>query len=91
MRRLITPCIRIYDMAKTIRVSDELHALIKARNREGETMDETLKRLVGGPHPEEVAGFLSGETAEAIRAHIEAKRERDAESRRRIVERIEDS
>lgn len=90
MRRLITPCIRIYDMSKTIRVSDELHALIKARNREGETMDETLKRLVGGPHPEEVAGFLSGETAEAIRAHTEAKRERDAESRRRIVERIED-
>lgn len=78
-------------MGKTIRVSDELHALIKAHNRNGETMDETLKRLVGGPHPEEVAGFLTTETADAIRAHIEAKREHDVESRRRFVERLNDS
>lgn len=78
-------------MGKTIRVSDELHALIKAHNRDGETMDETLTRLVGGPHPEAVAGFLTSETADVIRSHVEAKRERDVEDRQRLVERLNDS
>lgn len=33
---------------KQMRVSDDLYARVKAANREGETLAETLDRLVGG-------------------------------------------
>lgn len=71
-------------MGKTIRVSEEVHALVASHQRESETMEETLKRLVGGPHPEEVAGLLSDETALAMHESIgerggETDRERVAE------------
>jgi NAD(P)H-hydrate repair Nnr-like enzyme with NAD(P)H-hydrate dehydratase domain len=67
-------------VSKTIRVSEEVHALVASHQREGETMEETLKRLVGGPHPEEVAGLLSDETAEAMHESIDERgRETDRE------------
>jgi hypothetical protein len=37
-------------------------------------MEETLRRLIGGPDPEEVAGILSSETAEEMRERIEKRR-----------------
>ncbi len=83
--------IRIYDMASTIRVSEEFREFVKAHKRDDETMEDTLRRLIGGPHPESVAGFLSEGTAETIHEHVETKAERDVESRRRIVERMDDS
>jgi predicted CopG family antitoxin len=71
----------VYDMAetKTIRVSEDLHSRIKAHNREGETLSETLERLVGTPPLREMAGVLSDEEvtefreaiAESHRAHGE--------------------
>lgn len=33
---------------KQIRVSEDLYARVKSENREGETLAETLDRLVGG-------------------------------------------
>jgi hypothetical protein len=33
---------------RQMRVSDDLYARVKAANREGETLAETLDRLVGG-------------------------------------------
>lgn len=33
---------------KQMRVSDDLYARVKSENREGETLAETLDRLVGG-------------------------------------------
>lgn len=77
-------------MASTIRVSDEFREFVKAHNREDETMEETLRRLIGGPDPEDVVGFLSAETAAVIEEHAEATREADVESRRRVVERMDD-
>ena len=59
-------------MSKSVRLSEGFHAFIEAHNREGETMEETLRRLVGGPQPEDVAGILSEETAEEMRARLEA-------------------
>ena len=68
------------DASKTIRVSDTLHARIKAQNREGETLNETLERLLGGPSLRELAGTLSDEEAEAFREAIAASHEQhDAE------------
>jgi len=77
-------------MASTIRVSDEFREFVKAHNRGDETMEETLRRLIGGPDPADVVGFLSAETAAVIEERVEATGEADVESRRRIVERTDD-
>lgn len=76
-------------MSKSVRVSEELHEFIKSHNREGETMEETLRRLIGGPHPGDVAGILSTETADAIRTRLESKGERTVEGKRELRKRFE--
>lgn len=63
-------------MAKTIRVSEDFHALLKAHAREGETMEDALRRLVGGPSPEVLAEVVGtdSETATAVREAIRTRR-----------------
>jgi hypothetical protein len=55
---------------KSVRVSEEFHEYVKAHKRDDETMEETLRRLIGGPEPEEVAGMLSSETVERMRGRL---------------------
>lgn len=76
-------------MSKSVRVSDEFHEFVKTHNQDDETMEETLRRLVGGPDPEEVAGILSSETATEMRDRLEAKRETETEGKRELRERFE--
>lgn len=76
-------------MSKSVRVSEEFHEFVKAHKREDETMEETLRRLIGGPHPDDVAGILSSETAEAMRERLDAKGETDADGKRQLRERFE--
>ena len=76
-------------MSKSLRLSEEFHAYIKAHKRADETMEDTLRRLIGGPHPEEVAGILSPETADAIEAGLSSKREADVESKEELRELFE--
>lgn len=76
-------------MSKTVRVSEEFHEFITAHKREDETMEETLRRLVGGPHPEHVAGILSEETAEEMRERIEHKRAADRADKQDLREQFE--
>jgi hypothetical protein len=76
-------------MSKSVRISEEFHEFIKAHKSEDETMEETLRRLIGGPHPEDVAGILSSETAETMRTHLEEKGEPDVEGKRALRERFE--
>ncbi|MDX1747104.1 MAG: hypothetical protein R3324_14295 [Halobacteriales archaeon] len=71
-------------MTKTIRVSDEYHELLKAHNRDGETMEETLRRVAGGPDPRVVAGILDLDDAERLEAAVERLADREAGSRRRL-------
>lgn len=78
-------------MASTIRVSEQFRKYVKAHKRDDETMEETLRRLIGGPRPEVVAGFLSEGAADIVREHVDSKRERDIKSRRRLVEELDDS
>lgn len=66
-------------MSKTIRVSDEFHQYVKAHNRDGETMEATLRRLSRGPDPAFVAGFLTDDEAETAKAAVEELRDRDGE------------
>ena len=72
------PYTLVYDMAeatKTIRVSEDLLTRIKAHSREGETLNETLNRLIGGPSLRELAGILSDEDASTFREAIEDSHE----------------
>ncbi|MRW97308.1 MULTISPECIES: hypothetical protein [Haloferax] len=38
-------------MSKSIRVSEAFHGYIKSQNRDSETMEDTLRRLVDAPSP----------------------------------------
>ena len=78
-------------MVKTIRVSDEFHEVLKAHSREGETMEETLRRVMGGPDPTVLAEVIGtdDETAEMVREAIETRRTRGRERRRELRERVE--
>ena len=76
-------------MSKSVRISEEFHEFVRAHNREGETMEETLRRLIGGPYPEDVAGILSTETAERMRERLREKREADLGGKRELRDRFE--
>jgi hypothetical protein len=76
-------------MSKSVRISEEFHEFVKAHKRDDETMEETLRRLIGGPHPENVAGILSSETAEDMRDRLETKRETDVEGKHELRDRFE--
>lgn len=79
-------------MSKTIRVSEEFHELVAAHNRDGETMEETLRRLTRGPHPDILAEVISGGNAEAaaeMRDAIDRRRESGSARRKGIRERFE--
>lgn len=70
-------------MAKTIRVSTEYHEWVKSHNRDGETMEETLRRLTRGPHPSEVAGLLTSDEAAELKHAVKELREGDEARKRR--------
>ncbi|WP_254863490.1 antitoxin VapB family protein [Halovivax gelatinilyticus] len=76
-------------MSKSVRISEELHEYIKGHKSENETMEETIRRLIGGPHPEEVAGILSSETADTIRDRLDTKNALDADAKRTLRDRFE--
>ncbi|MFC6724479.1 hypothetical protein ACFQE1_08845 [Halobium palmae] len=76
-------------MSKSFRVSPEFHEFVTAHKRDDETMEETLRRLIGGPDPDEVAGILSDETADAVEERLNEKRERSVEGKDDVRERFE--
>lgn len=82
----------VYDMAeatKTIRVSEDLHARIKAHSREGETLNETLDRLLRGPSLRELAGILSDEEADRFEEAIEESHRSHDEEIERMLDEME--
>lgn len=91
-------------MSESVQVSEQFHAFLESRRREGETMEETLRRLVEprqasdgeterddltGSHPSEVAGIISSETAEKMRERIDRLDEADVADKRELRERFE--
>ena len=48
-----------YTMSKSIRVSEAFHAYLKSQNRDGETMEETLRRLTDAPTRDSLASRIS--------------------------------
>jgi predicted CopG family antitoxin len=77
------------EATKTIRVSESLHARIKAHNREGETLSETLERLVGTPSLRELAGILSDDDADTFREAIDESHRDHDEEIDRMLDRME--
>ena len=75
-------------MSKSVRISEEFHEFVKAHKQDDETMEETLRRLIGGPDPEEVAGILSSETAAHMRDRLVNKREMDVKEKNELRERF---
>jgi len=74
-------------MSKTIRVDEWFHSWVKTEKEPGETMSEALIRLTGapGPAPDDVAGIISPEAGERMKARIE---ELDRSSREDVRERV---
>ena len=66
-------------MVKTIRVSESYHEWLSGHKRDGETMEETLRRLTRGPNPTDVAGLLSEAEAEDAKAAVARLRGRDGD------------
>lgn len=65
-------------MVKTIRVSEEYHEWLTAHKEDGETMEETLRRMTRGPQPSDVAGLLTEEEeAEGAKEAVRRLRGRD--------------
>jgi negative regulator of replication initiation len=69
--------IQIYGMVKTIRVSEEYHEWLAAHKQDGETMEETLRRMTRASHPDDVAGLLSEAKSDEAKAAVEGLRNRD--------------
>lgn len=61
-------------MVKTIRVSEEYHEWLNAHKEDGETMEETLRRMTRGPHPSDVAGLLSEDDADDAKVAVDRLR-----------------
>ena len=64
-------------MVKTIRVSEEYHEWLSAHKGDDETMEETLRRMTRGPHPDDVVGLLTEEEAETAKQAVGRLRGRD--------------
>lgn len=76
-------------MSESVRISEEFHEFVAAHNRDDETMEETLRRLVGGPEPSNVAGILSDDTAATMRDRVDEATATDADAKRDLRERFE--
>lgn len=92
-RTLIRADTRIVSMGETIRlsgnsvqVSEEFYERLKARQNDEESLEETFRRIAGGPHPSEVAGLLTPEEAERAKEAVKELGERDSERKRRARE-----
>ena len=81
-------------MVKTIRVSQEFHELVTAHKHEGETMEEALRRMLGGPSPEMLERALAGgdeDAAAELREIVEHGRERSRYRAAELRDRFEDA
>lgn len=76
-------------MSKSVRVSESFHEFVKAHKRDEETMEETLRRLIGGPDPGDVSGILSAETAAEMREQLDRTEASDVDDKRALRDRFE--
>lgn len=75
-------------MSKMLRVSESYHSWLMAHQREGESVEETLRRLTRPPDPEIWTELFDEETAEQFGEAIRRKRSVDADRRAELRERF---
>ena len=61
---LISPWANKSVMPKSIRVSEPFHTYLKTHNRDGETMEETLCRLIGDSSPDANSSLVPSSVAD---------------------------
>jgi predicted CopG family antitoxin len=74
---------------KQIRVSEDLYARVRSENREGETLGETLERLVGGRSLADLGDVFDETQATQIREAVERADDRDREEARELAARFQ--
>lgn len=57
---------------KNVRLDEDIYERIKSEKRADETFSEAIERLIGGASLLDLAGILSDDEAEEMRAAIEA-------------------
>jgi predicted CopG family antitoxin len=66
-------------MSKSIRLSEDAYERLAAHKREGETFSDVVLRLAGERSLMEIAGILTDDEADAMRAAVEERRTRREE------------
>ncbi len=74
-----------------MRLSEEFHAYVKEQNQELETMEDTVKRLIGGPEHDEVSGLISTDTAEEMKTGLENRTRTRAKKRWEMRQKLMES
>ncbi len=74
---------------RTISVSDEAYARLKAMKKPGESFSDVINRLTSRRRLSELAGVLSDEDGEILEAAIDALRSRSRARISRLMEELE--
>ena len=78
-------------MSKSIRLSEDAYERLAAHKGEDETFSEVVLRLAGERSLLELAGILSDEEAESLRAAVDERRERRSRELEQIAGELEDA
>ncbi|MBX0286663.1 antitoxin VapB family protein [Haloarcula salinisoli] len=78
-------------MSKSIRLSEDAYERLAAHKRDDETFSEVVLRLAGERSLLELAGILSDEEAESLRAAVDERRDRRGGELEGIAGEIEDT
>ncbi len=78
-------------MSKSIRLSEDAYERLAAHKRDGETFSDVVLRLAGERSLMEIAGILTDDEADAMRAAVEERRVRRSEDLEHVVDELSGS
>ena len=78
-------------MSKSIRLSEDAYERLAAHKREDETFSDVVLRLAGERSLMEIAGILTDEEADAMRAAVEERRARRGEDVEAVADELNGS
>jgi predicted CopG family antitoxin len=78
-------------MSKSVRLSEEAYQRLAAHKREDETFSDVVLRLAGERSLLEIAGILSDDEADAMRAAVEERRARRGEDLETVADELSGS
>ena len=78
-------------MSKSIRLSEDAYERLAAHKREGETFSDVVLRLAGERSLMEIAGILTNDEADAMRAAVGERRVRRSEDLEHVADELSGS